>query len=345
VTAHPPAIEVRQLSRNYAVHEREPGLGAAARSLVRRTSKTVVAVSDVSFEIQPGEVVGFVGPNGAGKTTTLKLLSGLLYPTSGEARVLGFIPARRERTFLRQITLVAGNRNQLVWDLPVGDSFEVNRAIYAIRPDAFRRTLDELIDLLELEPLLSRPVRQLSLGERMKCELAAALLHRPQVLFLDEPTIGLDLTMQRRIRRFVADYNRQCGATVLLTSHYMADVERLCKRVIVLYRGKLLFDGDLLALVERFDPHKTIVVQLEHGVGSESDLKKAFEEFGEVISVVDGRVTLRVAKSSTSEVAARLLAALPVVDLSIVDPTVEDVIEQVFTHGFADAPAGIARDC
>jgi ABC-2 type transport system ATP-binding protein len=340
VTPRPPAIEVRELSRQYAVHEREPGLRAAARSLFRRASKTVVAVSDVSFEIQPGEVVGFVGPNGAGKTTTLKLLCGLLYPTSGEARVLGFIPARRERTFLRQITLVAGNRNQLVWDLPVGDSFEVNRAIYGLGRDAFRQTLDELIDLLELEPLLSRPVRQLSLGERMKCELAAALLHRPQVLFLDEPTIGLDLTMQRRIRSFVADYNQRCGATVLLTSHYMADVERLCKRVIVISHGKLLFDGDLRALVNRFAPQKTIVVQLEHRVGFENSL----DEFGEVISVVEDRVTLRVAKSNTSEVAARLLAALPVVDLSIVDPTVEDVIEQVFTRGVADAPAGIAND-
>jgi ABC-2 type transport system ATP-binding protein len=341
VTAYPAAVEVRQLTRLYTVRERPPGLRAAAHSLIQRTTRTLAAVSDVSFEIQPGEVVGFVGPNGAGKTTTLKLLSGVLYPTSGEVRVLGFNPARRERRFLRQITLVAGNRNQLIWDLPVGDSFEVNRAIYGIQPDAFRRTLDELIDLLELDPLLPRPVRQLSLGERMKCELAAALLHRPQVLFLDEPTIGLDLTMQRRIRRFIADYNDRYGATVLLTSHYMADVERLCKRVIVLYRGKLLFDGDLRVLVERFASQKTIVVQLEHG----SDSEKAFEDFGEVMSVVDGRVTLRVPKSTTSEVAARLLAALPVVDLSIVDPTVEDVIEQVFMHGYADAPAGIAHDC
>jgi ABC-2 type transport system ATP-binding protein len=341
VTAHPPAIEVRALSRNYAVREREPGLRAAARSLIQiqiqRTTRTLVAISDLSFEIPPGEVVGFVGPNGAGKTTTLKLLSGLLYPSSGEARVLGFIPSRRERRFLRQITLIAGNRNQLVWDLPVGDSFEVNRAIYGIEPAAFRQTLNELIDLLELEPLLPRPVRQLSLGERMKCELAAALLHRPHVLFLDEPTIGLDLTMQRRIRSFVADYNHRYGATVLLTSHDMADVERLCKRVIVLYRGRLLFDGDLLALVERNASQKTIVIQLEPGVGAAVN---AFERFGEVISAVEGRVTLRVARSNTSEVAARLLGALPVVDLSIVDPSVEDVIEQVFARGFGDAPAG-----
>ena len=195
--------------------------------------------------------------------------------------------------------------------------------------------------MLELEPLLTRPVRQLSLGERMKCELAAALLHRPQVLFLDEPTIGLDLTMQRRIRSFVADYNHRYGATVLLTSHYMADVERLCKRVIVLNHGQLLFDGDLLALVERIASQKTIVIQLEPGV----DAANAFEEFGEVISAVEGRVTFRVPRSKTSEVAARLLGALQVVDLSIVDPSVEDVIEQVFTRGFGDAPAGTAHAC
>jgi ABC-2 type transport system ATP-binding protein len=335
MTAHPPTIVVRELSRTYTVHERAPGLPAAVRTLIRRTSRTIAAVSDVSFDIQPGEVVGFVGPNGAGKTTTLKLLSGLLYPTSGEAMVLGFVPAKRERTFLRQITLIAGNRNQLVWDLPVGDSLQVNRAIYGIPPDVFSRTLDELIDLLQLELLLPRPVRQLSLGERMKCELAAALLHRPRVLFLDEPTIGLDLTMQRRIRRFIADYNLSNGATVLLTSHYMADVEQLCKRVIVLDRGKLLFDGDLLVLVDRFTAHKTIVIQLAQGVAPQN----AFDEFGEVVSIVDGRVTLRVAKSATSQVAARLLAALPVVDLSIVDPSVEDVIDQVFTQGLADLPA------
>src|SRR5207247_8823398 len=200
--------------------------------------KTLVAIADLSFEIQPGELVGFVGPNGAGKTTTLKLLSGLLYPSSGEARVLGFIPARRERRFLRQISLIAGNRNQLVWDLPVGDSFAVNRAIYGIEPAAFRQTLDELMDLLELEPLLRRPVRQLSLGERMKCELAAALLHRPEILFLDEPTLGLDVTAQEAVRGFLCAYRARHGATILLTSHYLADVTALASRVLIIHRGR-----------------------------------------------------------------------------------------------------------
>jgi ABC-2 type transport system ATP-binding protein len=330
----PPVIEVRRLSRLYTVRERQPGLRAALRSIVQHTNRTVVAVSDVSFAVQAGEVVGFLGPNGAGKTTTLKVLSGLLYPTSGEVRVFGFTPERRERAFLRQITLLAGNRNQLVWDLPVGDSFEVRRAIYGIRPDAYRRTLDELIDLLDLVPLLPKPVRQLSLGERMKCELAGALLHRPTVLFLDEPTIGLDVPMQRRLRTFIAEYNRQYGATVLLTSHSMADVETLCRRVIVLDHGSVVFDGELAALVQRFASHKTIVVQFDSGTNSDP----ALDTFGELVSVADGRATLRVPKSSTAEVAARLLATLPVVDLSIAEPSIEEVIEQVFTPSLAEAP-------
>jgi ABC-2 type transport system ATP-binding protein len=335
----PPVIEVRRLSRLYVVRERQAGLRAALRGVAQRTSSTVVAVADVSFAVWAGEVVGFLGPNGAGKTTTLKVLSGLLYPTSGEARVLGFTPARRERAFLRQITLLAGNRNQLVWDLPVGDSFEVRRAIYGIRPDAYRRTLDELIDLLDLAPLLPKPVRQLSLGERMKCELAGALLHRPRVLFLDEPTIGLDVPMQRRLRTFIAEYNRRYGATVLLTSHAMADVETLCRRVIVMDHGSVLFEGDLAALVQRFTSHKTIVVQLDEGMDSHPTL----DTFGELVSVADGRATLRVAKSSTTEVAARLLATLPVADLSIADPPIEEVIEQVFTRGMVEKPSVAAH--
>ncbi len=213
-----------------------------------------------------------------------------------------------------------------MWDLPVGDSFEVKRVIYGVQPDAYRRTLDELIDLLDLAPLLPKPVRQLSLGERMKCELAGALLHQPRVLFLDEPSIGLDVTMQRRLRTFIAEYNRRSGATVLLASHAMAEVETLCKRVIVMDHGSVLFDGDLAALVQRFTSHKTIVVQLDPGM----DSHQALDTFGELVSFVDGRATLRVPKSSTTEVAARLLASLPVADLSIADPPIEDVIEQVF---------------
>jgi ABC-2 type transport system ATP-binding protein len=283
-------------------------------------------VDGISFDLQPGEIVGFLGPNGAGKTTTLKMLSGLLHPTSGDVQVIGYTPSRRERNFLRQITLVMGQRNQLVWDIPALDSFELNRAIYRIPTQDYGRMLKELTDLLELEPLLRKPVRNLSLGERMKCEIAAALLHRPSVVFLDEPTIGLDVTMQRRIRSFIAEYNRRFEATVLLTSHYMADVEALCKRVIVIHHGKLLFDGDLSNLVQKFTAHKTIVVQL-------GDCQTDMHGYGEVVSCEDGQVTLRVPKAETAHITERLLADLPVMDLLVQDPPIEEVIERVFAQG------------
>ncbi len=319
------AIYVRDLRKNYVVSEREAGILASVRSLVRRRTRTVAAVDGISFDVAPGEVVGFLGPNGAGKTTTLKMLSGLLYPDGGELAVLGFTPSRRDRDYLRQIALVMGQRNQLAWDIPAADSFELNRAIYRIPHDEYRRTLKELDELLELGELIRKPVRNLSLGERMKCEIAAALLHRPKVLFLDEPTIGLDVTMQRRIRSFLAAYNRRFGATVLLTSHYMADVEALCRRVIVIHHGRLLFDGELSDLVQRFSPHKTIVVELED---PEADLRP----YGEIVSREEGRVTLRVPKSATPVVTGRLLADLPISDLTVEDPPIEDVIEHVFSQ-------------
>jgi ABC-2 type transport system ATP-binding protein len=282
-------------------------------------------VDGISFAIQPGEVVGFLGPNGAGKTTALKMLSGLLYPTSGEIDVLGHVPSKREDTFLRRITLVMGQRSQLSWDIPALDSFELNGAIYDVPPDRYRETVDELIDLLDLGELVNKPVRNLSLGERMKCEIAVALLHRPRVLFLDEPTIGLDVTMQRRIRSFIGEYNRRYGATVLLTSHYMADIEALCKRVIVIHHGRLLYDGDLSGLSERFSPHKTIVVDLLDGA-------RDLSSYGEVVSSEEGRVELRVRKSDTARVTSRILADLAVEDLTVHDPPIEDVIEQVFAQ-------------
>jgi ABC-2 type transport system ATP-binding protein len=320
-----PDIHVRDLRKTYVVPEREAGLAASIKSLFNRKTRDVHAVDGISFDVTPGEIVGFLGPNGAGKTTTLKMLSGLIYPTSGEMTVGGFVPPRREKAFLRQITLVMGQRNQLAWDIPAADSFELNRAIYNIPPADFKQIVAELTDLLELAPLLTKPVRNLSLGERMKCEVAAALLHRPSVLFLDEPTIGLDVTMQRRIRSFIAEYNRRHGATVLLTSHYMADVEALCKRVIVIHHGKLLYDGGLSDLVERFSPHKTIVVELRDGAAE-------MKGYGEVVSSVDGEVTLRVPKADTAAVTARLLAELPVLDLTVEDPPIEDVIERVFAQ-------------
>jgi viologen exporter family transport system ATP-binding protein len=319
------AVHVGELRKVFDVPEREAGLIAAAKSLVRRKTRKVNAVDGITFGIEPGEIVGFLGPNGAGKTTTLKMLSGLLYPTDGEARVLGHVPSRREKEFLRRITLVMGNRNQLQWDLPALDSFELNRAIYRIpRPD-FTPTRDELIELLDVGELVRKPVRQLSLGERMKVEIVGALLHRPQVLFLDEPTIGLDVTMQKRIRSFVAEYNQRHGATVLLTSHYMADVQALCKRVVVIHHGRILYDGALTGLADQFAAYKTIAVALENDDG---DLGR----YGEVIHRDGDWVTLRVPKAETSLVAARLLADQSVLDLTIEEPPIEDVIELVFAQ-------------
>jgi len=318
-----PAISVEALSKTYVVPVRPPGVRAALRSLFRRESRRVTAVDAIGFTVEPGEVVGFLGPNGAGKTTTLKMLSGLLHPTGGTARVLGFEPWQREHDFLRQMTLVMGQRNQLIWDIPVADSFERNRAIYRVDRERFRRIVGELTDLLELGPLLERPVRNLSLGERMKCELAVALLHEPQVLFLDEPTIGLDVTMQRRIREFVAAYNRRTGATVLLTSHYMADVEALCRRVIVIHHGRILFDGQLSGLIAGFASHKTVTVELDC---TPPDLS----HYGEVVSRDGQKVVLRVPKGETPKLTAQLLADLPVLDLAVEDPPIEEVIERVF---------------
>ena len=331
-----PAIRVADLRKTFRVPVREAGLAAAARSLFRREHREVHAVDGIGFSIEAGEVVGFLGPNGAGKTTTLKMLSGLLYPTSGEATVLGHVPSRRQAGFLRRITMVMGNRNQLQWDLPALDSFDLIRAIYRLEPADFRRTRDEFIELLDLRELVTKPVRNLSLGERMKMEFVGALLHRPQVLFLDEPTLGLDVTMQKRIRTFVAEYNQRYGATVLLTSHYMADVQALCKRVIVIHHGRILFDGALADLSTRFDSTKTIGVSLSDGT---ADLSS----YGEVLSTEEGRTILRVARADAPEVTARLLRDLPVADLTIEDPPIEDVIERVFADARDERPAALAE--
>jgi ABC-2 type transport system ATP-binding protein len=318
-------VHVSELTKVFKVPEREPGLRAAAKALVRRKTRDVHAVEAISFDIQPGEVVGFLGPNGAGKTTTLKMLAGLLYPTSGEARVLGHVPSRREKEYLRRMTMVMGNRNQLQWDIPALDSFELYRAIYRLRREDFLSMRDELVELLDVGDLVRKPVRNLSLGERMKVEIVGSLLHRPMVLFLDEPTIGLDVTMQKRIRTFVAEYNQRHGATVLLTSHYMADVEALCKRVIVIHHGRILFDGDLSSLANEFAAYKTIGVLLEDG-------NAELDRYGEVISRDGDRAILRVPKAETSRVAARLLSENEVLDLTIEEPPIEDVIEMVFAQ-------------
>ncbi len=319
-----PAIEVRNLEKTYYVPVREAGIKAALKSLVRRETRGVPAVTPISFSIEPGEIVGFLGPNGAGKTTTIKMMSGLLHPTSGDLSVLGYQPANRDKAFLRQITLVMGQRNQLLWDIPAIDSFERNRVIYDLDRGFFEETLAQLTELLDLGDLLTKPVRNLSLGERMKCEVAVSLLHQPRVLFLDEPTIGLDVTMQRKLRAFIREYNERTGATVLLTSHYMADVQALCKRVIVIHHGRILFDGDLSSLIERFTAYKTVTVKL-------AELRPSYEGFGEEIARTDDSVSFRLQKTDAPRITSRLLTELPVTDLTVEDPPIEEVIDNVFS--------------
>ena len=318
-------IEVRALAKHYRVHRRPPGLGAAFRSLFRRRLEAVRAVDGIDFAVAPGERVGFLGPNGAGKTTTLKMLAGLLHPTSGDVRVAGHVPKRRETAFLKKITLVMGQKQQLLWDLPPAETFELNRAIYDVPRAEYEETRAELVRLLEIADLVEKPARQLSLGERMKCELAAALLHRPAVLFLDEPTIGLDVSMQATVRNFVKAYNERFGATVLLTSHYMDDVVALCPRVIVIDRGRLIYDGDLRSLSLRVRPDKRIVLRLERAV-PETELSR----FGLVVSAGEAQAVLQVPAGEVSSAVSRALGALPVQDLTVEDPPLEEVMSELF---------------
>ena len=321
-------ILVDQLSKTYKVPEREGGFGAAVRSFFKRKYKDVNAVQKVSFRIEPGEIVGFLGPNGAGKTTTLKMLSGLLHPTGGSAQVLGFTPWELKPDYLRSMTLVMGQRNRLSWDIPAADSFLLNQAIYRIPDDEYKRTYKELDELLELKPLMKKPVRNLSLGERMKCEIAAGLLHRPKVLFLDEPTIGLDITGQARIREFLLEYNKRTGATILLTSHYMADVTALCDRILIIHHGQLKYDGGITSLSRRIAPFKLIGILLAESNGhdlsrygtpvqNEEDAEKSY---------------IQVKAEDVTRVTSQMLSELPIADISIADPPIEDVIEQAFNE-------------
>jgi ABC-2 type transport system ATP-binding protein len=333
-------IVVDNLCKTYRVPERSEGLGAALMSVVRRSYRDVEAVREISFTVESGEMVGFIGPNGAGKTTTLKMLSGLLHPTAGEARVLGQVPWQRKPTYLRRISMVLGNKSQMLWDIPPLDSFRVLAEIYGVPAVEFQATLDELVALLEMEELLTKPVRNFSLGERMKCELVAGLLHRPDVLFLDEPTLGLDVSMQGRLRRFLAAYNKHREVTVILTSHYMADVTALCPRVILIHQGRLLYDGELSGLAHRLAPFKLIRVSLGNG---QQDVNAGVEALSEDIDVIEqarGEVTLRVPREQAPSVTAHLLRALPVVDLTVEDPPIEAVIDQVYTEGMGDKGQG-----
>jgi ABC-2 type transport system ATP-binding protein len=330
-------ISVRGLRKHYKVHKRPPGLKAAFRSLFHRNYTAVKAVDGISFEIKPGERVGFLGPNGAGKTTTLKVLSGLLHPSEGEVEVDGHVPRHREAAFLKKIMLVMGQKQQLLWDLPPAETFELNRAIYDVPRERFKQTLADLVALLDLGELIDKPTRQLSLGERMKCELAAALIHQPQVLFLDEPTIGLDVSMQATMRTFIKDYNERYGATLILTSHYMDDVAALCPRVIVIDKGVLTYDGGLEALVQRVRPEKRVSLRLERPVEASS-----LTSLGRVVSHEPGSVVLQVPQEEVSATIGRALASLPVRDLTVENAPLEEVMSELFSENKArrEAAAG-----
>jgi ABC-2 type transport system ATP-binding protein len=324
-------IRARDLTKHFKVHKRPPGFANAMRSLVKRTYTVVKAVDGVSFTIERGERVGFLGPNGAGKTTTLKVLAGLLHPTTGDVEVEGHVPFKRQRSMLEKITLVMGQRSQLIWDLPPSETYAMNRAVFDVPHAQFKATLDELTELLELGDLIDKPARQLSLGERMKCELAAALLHRPTTLFLDEPTIGLDVAMQLVIREFVRNYNQRHEATVLLTSHYMDDVVALCPRIIVIDAGKLIHDGDLRALIKTMDPDKRVSFTLTAPATPE-ELARVGTALGEPVTDLrkGQRITLRVGERDIASAVGHLLGTMRAADLAIEDPPLEEILRVMF---------------
>jgi ABC-2 type transport system ATP-binding protein len=324
-----PAIEVHGLTKTFRTYRKQPGFAGAVKGLFRRTYEQTVAVKDVSFKIEPGELVGFLGPNGAGKTTTLKMLSGLLYPTSGSARVLGYTPWERDDGYRRQFALLLGQKNQLWWDLPARESLELNAKIYGIPADVLDRTVAEMTELLAVREKLDVAVRELSLGERMKMELIASLLHRPKVLFLDEPTIGLDVVSQKTVREFLREHNRKEQTTILLTSHYMADIQALCDRVIIIDRGAISFDGRLSEVVDRFADFKLVTIRCE-GAANHSAVQ--LDKYGEVVEQTPGSITLKVKRDRVIPVCKALLDELPVTDIDIQEVPIEEVIRRVFAR-------------
>jgi ABC-2 type transport system ATP-binding protein len=329
-----PAIVVDSIAKTYRVQRKSPGWSGAWKSLFHRESTTVHAVRDVSFTVEQGEIVAFLGPNGAGKTTTLKLLSGLIYPSSGTATVLGYIPWQRALEYRRRFSLVMGQKNQLWWDLPAQESFALHREIYRIDPARFRRRSDELTDLLEVRKLVGQPVRELSLGERMRMELIAALLHEPEVLLLDEPTIGLDVVSQRKVQEFLKHYQREQRMTVLLTSHYMKDVEALCQRAIVINQGTIQHDGPLADLLERFSRHKLLQLQFAHEAPPADELIA----FGRIVEAEGPRVKLAVERTRIPEVLSTILARYLVEDVGVQERPLEEVIAEFFvTNGGTSA--------
>lgn len=320
-------IELRNLAKSYRVYQKHEGLAAAVRGLFRRTYREVQAVQGIDLDVEQGEFVAFLGPNGAGKTTTLKLLSGVIVPTSGTAHVLGYVPWKRDNAYRRRFALVMGQKNQLWWDLPAQESFRLHQQIYCLAPEAYQRTLDELTALLDVGRLLKQPVRELSLGERMKMELIAALLHSPDVLFLDEPTIGLDVVAQHNIQQFLKYYQRQRRITILLTSHYMKDVAALCQRVVIIAQGLIRYDGSLAGIRDRFSGHKVVTLQL-----AEEEPAEQFAQFGEVLDVQPPKIRLRVARAAVPRVLAAILDQHALDDVAVEDPPLEEVIAEAFSQ-------------
>jgi ABC-2 type transport system ATP-binding protein len=320
-------IEIRGLKKSYRVYQKKEGLGAAMRGLFRREYREVEAVRGIDLNVDESEFVAFLGPNGAGKTTTLKLLSGVINPTGGTAHVLGFVPWERDNAYRRRFALVMGQKNQLWWDLPAAESFRLHQQIYRIGPDNFKHTLDELVDLLDVRRLLNQPVRELSLGERMKMELIAALLHSPEVLFLDEPTIGLDVIAQHNIQKFLKHYQEVRRITILLTSHYMKDVAALCRRVVVINHGNIVYDGSLSGIIDKFSSHKVLTLLFNNG-----QLPNDLTRYGEVVEIAEPRVKLRVDRQQISQVLSTVLANHTLEDVSVEDPPLEEVIAQVFAQ-------------
>jgi ABC-2 type transport system ATP-binding protein len=323
-------ITVDNLSKIYPVAIKQPGLKGTLTHFFRRTYREIKAVQNVSFKIQPGEVVGFLGGNGAGKTTTLKMLTGLIHPSAGEVKVADYVPFRRQPQFLNKMSLVMGQKQQLLWDLPALDSLRINAAVYNIHDRIFTQRLGELASMLDVEHKLHQPVRKLSLGERMKAELLAALLHHPQVLFLDEPTLGLDVNAQVAVREFLQEYNQRYGATILLTSHYMADITALCDRVLLIHQGQLIYDGLLDDLLDRFAPYREVKVELAQALAQDE-----LADFGEVESIQGKEVRLLVPREKLTATISRILAQLQVQDLNVSDPPIEEIIGRLFQTGKA----------
>jgi len=323
-----PVIEVSHLKKYFQVHLKEPGLLGSIRSLINRKYYDVKAIDDISFSIDEGELIGFIGPNGAGKTTTLKVLSGLLYPTGGGVTVLGHNPYQREPVLQKQFSLVMGAKNQLWWDLPPLETFILNKEIYEVPDVQYKKNLDELVEMLDVKDVLKIQVRKLSLGQRMKCELIAALIHGPKVLFLDEPTIGLDVVMQKKMRDFIKTYNQKYRSTIILTSHYMDDVRQLCERVVVIDKGKLMFDGKLTEIIERFADHKKLSVVFQN-----TPTRLDLEQIGEIEEYDLPRAVLKVPRGEVSQRAARLLTQFSVADLNIEEESIEDIIRRLFSQG------------